>query len=193
MAVTLILAFHGFFRAFMWSTWTYGVTWVAVHTGLYGLWLDYGSKKFRSVSLMRDTENKVNELKEEVRKAKRREKAKEIARELEKKAKEGEEGGEGGEKSATDASGDTEAGLMAGVRTWWKEVRRSRKVVPAMEREVEKIEVQDKNVENGPQKAAPPVASGEVSSRPQSPRSITFGDQVRVGNGVHARTPERMV
>lgn len=72
MVVSLIFAFHGFVRAFIWSAYTYCITWLVVHTGLYGLWLKYGRKQLKSASLMRSAEDKVHQLKEEVRRAWRR-------------------------------------------------------------------------------------------------------------------------
>ncbi|KAK4449050.1 hypothetical protein QBC34DRAFT_438485 [Podospora aff. communis PSN243] len=69
---SLFFAFFGYLRAFIWSTYTYMITLFVVKTGLYGLWLDYRGKYFRSATLMRTTTEKVHLLKEDVRKAKRR-------------------------------------------------------------------------------------------------------------------------
>jgi len=82
MAASLIVAFHSFFRASIWSAYTYSVTWLAVHTGLYNLWLEYGNNEFRSTSLVRSTEDKVHQLKDDARKARKRKKAEKYARKL---------------------------------------------------------------------------------------------------------------
>jgi len=86
MVISLIFAFHDFVRAFIWSIYTYAVTVIAVKTGLYGVWLEYGSNNLRSASLMRKTADTVNQLKEDVKKARRRKKTEELAAKRQKEA-----------------------------------------------------------------------------------------------------------
>ncbi|KAK0638992.1 hypothetical protein B0T16DRAFT_235601 [Cercophora newfieldiana] len=204
MAVSLIFAFHGLFRASIWSAYTYAVTWVAVHTGLYHLWLEYGSKNFHSASLMRGTEEKVHELKEEVRKARRRKKAEEYARKLSKTADaEGEPKADetvgvvfanGATNGAANGAPKT-ASIGSTQRSRWRKVWHRRRRGAAEKRE-------DKT-ESGHQAATPILGSRArslQSNQAQSPQtrspqarsraqSVTFADGVGQVRDIHAGTP----
>jgi len=88
MVVSLIFAFHDFVRAFIWSVYTYLATLIVVKTGLYGLWLEYGSKNLRSASLMRKAADKVARLKEDVKKQRRKKKTDELSAKRQRDAEE---------------------------------------------------------------------------------------------------------
>jgi hypothetical protein len=81
-----VLAFFGFLRAFIWSSYNYIITWVAVRTGLYSLWLGFCGRDISALSLMHKTADQVHELKEGVRRARRRKKAEETRKRLQEEA-----------------------------------------------------------------------------------------------------------
>jgi len=86
IVISLVLAFFGFLRAFIWSSYNYIITWVAVRTGLYSLWLGFCGRDISALSLMHKTADQVHELKEGVRRARRRKKAEEIRKRLQDEA-----------------------------------------------------------------------------------------------------------
>ena len=72
--LSLVFAFYDFLRAAIWSLWKYTVTWLAVRTGLYGVWVDH-SGDWRSETLMRKTAEEVLRLKESVKDVRERQSA----------------------------------------------------------------------------------------------------------------------
>ncbi len=66
IVVTIIIAFSNILRDVIWSAWTYLIAWLLVKTSIYGLWLRV-REKYDSQSLVRETEKRVQKMKDEVR------------------------------------------------------------------------------------------------------------------------------
>ncbi|KAK1751124.1 hypothetical protein QBC47DRAFT_351969 [Echria macrotheca] len=105
IVISVVFAFYDFLRAIIWSAYTYIVTWIAVRTGIYSVWLEH-SENWKSLSLKQKAEKEVLKLKDEVRKARRKRKAQQMA----KKRAEEEEG--------EDPSAAT-APVAAKEKRWW--------------------------------------------------------------------------
>jgi hypothetical protein len=119
ICVVVVVAFSNFLSSSIWSAIHFGLNWVNVHIGIYGIWLGVADL-FDSDEMVRQSEKRVNKMKETVRKERRKaladnyQEKKKLMEDKEKRSN-APEPARGGTQTATNGS-DVQAARSASVK-----------------------------------------------------------------------------